>query len=785
MLCALAVVAREGVVTPESRTPVFASLPLYFEANHGQAGGEVQFLARGQACQFMVASTRAILTLSKMTGHTARGRHGLSHPMESRAVPYRSVFLEFLGANPDAQVTGEGGLPGKINYLLGNDPARWHAGVSTFTRVRVTGIYPGVDLVYYGNQRRLEYDFVVSPNADPGVIAVRFDGPEEIRVDGRGDLLLRVGAEEIRQPKPVLYQDIGGVRREIAGTYRFTDTRTVAFQIGEYDRSQPLVIDPVLSYSTYFGGSVSDVARAVAVDDAGFVYVAGETMSAALPATPGAFGTNYAGGTSAAGDAFIAKFDNSATSLVYLTYLGGRTSDGALALKVDAAGNAYVTGYTDSTNFPVVSALYTNLSGSPYPSVNLYPLDAFVAKLDASGSQLVYSTYLGGEALDEGIGIALDAAGNAYVAGYTESTNFPTRHATYTNYGGNGDGFIARLDAAGTNLVYSMFLGGTNQDVANDIATDAAGFAYLTGYTVSTNFPITNAVQSHLNNRTNATTAFDAFLTKLTPAGEALVFSTFLGGESHDVAYRLALDANAGVYMTGQTRSEDFPRSSTNLFSPVANGSSSSDVFVTKFDTNGQRIYSVMFGGRDADEGWDVAVDGHGQAYIVGLTASPDFPTRGTSGFLRDQNAGGTDAFVAQLDANAQQLRFSAYLGGRGTDFARGLDLDAAGNAYVVGETASANFPTNAPFQAIFGGVKDTFLAKLTAEPTLTVTEADGEVQVAWRAFAPDFVLQATTNIIAPVVWNNVPQTPVLTNGWHTVTLGATNGPWFFRLHRP
>jgi len=786
-----------------SRAGLFANLPLYFEVNRGQADGTVQFLARGKQCQFFVSPTEAVLSLNKIEASpsvpllggvrggfphtTTQSTPGLSQAgsaVRPTSVSSRAMRMTFVDANSNARVTGEGELPGKLNYFIGNDPAQWQKGVSLFTQVRVEQIYPGVSLVYYGNERRLEFDFQVAPQADPAAIAIRFEGPEKIRVDARGDLVLSLGHDEIRQPKPTIYQQVRGVRKEVSGAYRLTGKRTVTFKIGDYDRALPLVIDPVLSYSTYFGGSDSDTAWGVAVDTNGFVYVAGETRSAQL-ATPGAFQTTN-GGNNVFGDAFVAKFDNTATSLVYMTYLGGNADDFALALALDGAGNAYLTGYTDSTNFPLLSAIYTNLSGSNYPGVSIAPTDAFVAKLDPSGSNLVYSTYFGGSGSDLGIGIAVDAAGNACVVGYTESTNFPTVSALSTNYGGFGDAFAAKINPAGTALIYSTYLGGTNQDAAYDVATDLAGNAYVVGYTGSTNFPVTNAAQSRLNNTTNAFTASDAFITKITPSGSALVYSTFLGGTNNDRAFGLTLDSDANVYVTGSSLSDDFPRTSTNLASAVITNSPLPDVFVTKLSAVGTNwIYSVLFGGGGADEGWAVAVDSIGNAHVVGNTASLNFPTNNTSGFLRNVNSGGTDAFVSELNRNGTALVHSAYLGGAGGDLGYGISLDGAGNTYIAGETTSGNFPTFFAYQNTFKGVKDAFLAKIVPEPTLTATQSGGNVILAWRAFAPEFRLISNSSVANRFTWFYVNATPVLTNGWHTVTLGATNSALFFRLYLP
>jgi hypothetical protein len=768
--------------TGPARPRVMADLPLYFEVNRGQADPAVQFLARGQACQFFVSPTEAVLALRKMDAspavpllegvrsgfpRAAMGRAAANASAEGNALPAgpvasRVVRMKFVGANPGAGVAGEGELTGKINYFIGNDPAQWHRGVSTFARVRVQAIYPGVDLVYYGNQQRLEYDFVVAPRADPGAIAIRFDGPENIRVDARGDLVLSLGRGEIRQPGPMIYQDVGGVRKKISGGYQLAGRRTLRFKIGEYDRARPLVIDPVLSYSTYFGGDDSDTAWGVAVDTNGFVYVAGETLSAQL-ATPGAFQTTNAG-NNVFGDAFVAKFDNTASSLVYLTYLGGNADDFALALALDGAGNVYLTGYTDSTNFPLRSAIYTNLSGSPYPELPIGPTDAFVAKLDASGSNLVYSTFLGGSGLDLGIGIAVDPAMNVYVAGYTESTNLPTQHAFATNYAGGGDAFAVKIDATGTNVFYSMYLGGTNQSVANDVAADPGGNAYLVISDTTTNGSVFAVVQ------------------KLSPTGTPLNFYSALGDGGRIIPVRITRDTAGDVYIAGSVDFTNFPATSSFL----SDTNPSIDALLIKLAGNDlSPIYRVVMGGSGKDEARDVAVDAAGNAHVIGDTTSANFPTNNTSGFLRGVNSGGTDVFVAEVNSNGTALVYAAYLGGGGEDLGYGIAVDALDNTYIAGETTSADFPTLAARQTGFAGVKDAFLAKILqpARPTLAIAASGTNVVVTWPAIAPEFVLITHTNVQATNGWRIVDATPVVTNGQQAVTLPATNNSSFFDLY--
>ena len=487
LACLAGTAPAETIVAP-------AGLPLYFEANQGQAVSSANFIARGSDSQFLISPTGAQIVLRKAGAGPA------------------ALRMQFIGADARAQICGDAQLAGKINYLTGNDPARWKTGVPTFAAVRVADLYPGISLRYYGNHRQLEYDFTVAPGADPRAIRIHIEGADKLSFGPGGELVLALPGGEIRQPVPVIYQLANGARREIGGGYRILDAHTVAFTVNQYDPRLPLVIDPILGYSTYFGGNGYDTAWAVAVDTNGFVYVAGQTTSTQFApgkpfATPGAFQTNYAGG-GAYGDAFVAKFDNLGTNLIYLTYLGGSADDAALALAVDSSGDAYVAGATDSPNFPVKNAIYTNISGTIDPYQHGYLSDAFVAELNPGGSNLVYSTYLGGEATDVARGIAVDAVGNAYVAGYTYSTNFPTTsnafqkhlavtNSTYQRYY-NGNAFVTEISAGGSNLLYSSYLGGTNLDQARSVALGVSNCVYVAGYSGSPNFPTTNYIHQFI-----------------------------------------------------------------------------------------------------------------------------------------------------------------------------------------------------------------------------------------------------------------------------------------------
>ena len=720
-----------------------ASLPLYFEANQGQVDSPAQFIARGRDSQFLISSDAAQFVLCKMTA--------------SRAFSARAVRMQFVGANGRAQISGAEKLSGKINYLVGNNPARWQTGVATFAKLQIGEIYSGVNLTYYGNQRQLEYDFTVAPGVDSGVIKIHFDGADNISISPAGELVLNLGDSQIRQPQPFIYQTANGARQEISGGYKMLDAHTVGFAVGSYDHGLPLVIDPILSYSTYFGGTADDFAWKVAVDTNGFVYVTGGTLSAKL-GTVGAFQTNYAGGTYT-GDAFVAKFSNNGSNLVYYTYLGGSQDDIADSLALDNAGDVFLTGFTDSPDFPTNNALFPKIPGHSYPG-GLYNGDAFIAELDSTGSHLVYSTYLGGSGFvgnavipsrgDAGTGIALDSAGNAYIVGYTVSTNFPvvnplayhlagTTNALLNRLAGSYNAFLTKVGPGGTNILYSTYFGGTNIDEATGVAVDSAGNAYVTGFTDSTNFPTTtNAFQTVLGGSTNIAVVNNAFVAKFAPSGTNLIYSTFLGGINGDQAFGIAVDGAGNAYVTGGTTSPNFPNTATNvpgLFNELTNNLSgfiiTTNTFLAKLGPNGTNIlYSAVFGGFAGDTGYGVAVDPAGEAFVTGAASSTNFPTLNALGLLATTNSGGDDVFVTAFNTNGTALLYSVELGGANNDIGYGLALDPLGNAYIVGQTFSSNFRTNNALHAALNGPSDAFLAKiiLTVLPPEITTQPTNQM---------------------------------------------------------
>jgi hypothetical protein len=698
-------VASEQTSGPVSATErrvgrAYGSLPLSFEANRGQTDRRVKFLARGAGYSLFLTATQAVVELGTPSVPAGRSR------LEGKAAQVSVLRMGLVGANTHPRVLGRDRLPGRANYLLGHDLARWQAGVPTYERILYPDVYHGVDLLYYGTQGQLEFDFDLAPGADPRSIGFRFRGADGLRLDAGGDLLVKLAGGELRLGSPHIYQDLDGIRREVPGGYSLTSRGEIGFHVAEYDASEPLVIDPVLLYATYLGGMGIDGGNGIAVDGSGAAYVVGATNSTNFPTTTGQLHIK------GSFDAFVTKLNSTGSGLLYSTYLGGSGSDFGLGVDVDAAGNTYVTGFTESTNFPTKTP-FQGSSGGGFE-------DAFVTKLNSTGSGLLYSTYLGGADLDTGAGIAVDSAGSAYVTGTTASTNFPTTMGAFQGAfgGGDVDGFVAKFNPTGSSVAYSTYLGGAGAENSDGIAVDGLGNAYVTGATESADFPTTaGAFQPAL-----APGRFgDAFVTKLNPTGRSLVYSTFLGGSSGDSAYAIAVDSATSAYVAGQTDSTNFPTASP--FQPASAGVA--EAFVTKLNpSGGGLVYSTYLGGSSEDGARGIAVDALSSAYVTGFTESFDFHT--ASPFQPAFGGGEADAFVTKLNPSGGGLVYSTYLGGGGTgsigDSANGIAVDhmANPNAYVTGATDARDFPvTMGAFQASFGGGQgDGFVAKI-ANPSM------------------------------------------------------------------
>lgn len=736
-LAALTLVLFPFIATAQTISP--ANLPLYFEGNNDQT----EFLSSGNGYQFAISASGVHIALRDTRAHAATADMG------------------FVGANTEAQIRGGGETAGKVNYFIGNNPSQWQTGLPTFGNVQVTELYPGINMVFHGNQRQLEYDFTIAPGADPNAIKMRFNGVGRISITSGGDLVLKIGTHELRQPKPEIYQTISGARKVIAGGYKILDSGTVAFETAGYDHALPLVIDPVLGYSGYFGGNLSDTATGLVLGPSNCICIAGETLSTKF-STIGAAQTNYAGGQFN-GDAFVAKMDQTGTNLIYLTYLGGSYEDAAFGLAVDTNGDAFVTGYTDSPNFPTTNALYPTIRGKPNPLFgNIYPANAFVAELNPNGTNLIYSTYLGGTNQNAATSIAVDSSDNAYVVGYTYSGDFPVTNAFQShlacsnNIYLNGNGFVTEIASNDTSLLYSTFLGGTNYDVAEGVALDSSNDVLVVGYTGSFNFPTTNTPGNYPNakylsgitNRVPGYNTYDGFVTKFPPFSTKptnLIYSMFLGGTNDDAAFGVAADAAGNAYVTGWTASTNFPviNPPPGLWSFLTtNGNAgpvASNVFLTKITPDGSLITnSVVFGGPYSSTGYRVAVDGAGDAFVVGWEDASNFPTVNAFGSLLATNSngrGGFDAFVTGIGADWTNVWYSVCLGDLAYTYGYGIALDSETNVYVTGATDYTNYPTfntgrysfngtnvingaNYIDGTHFTGTNDAFITKITFAPS-------------------------------------------------------------------
>jgi hypothetical protein len=662
----------------------YSRLPIRFEANDGQTDAKVKFLSRGGGYGLFLTQSEAVLTLRK---EDASGGPGAQS----------TVRMKLIGADPAPQMEGLDELPGRSNYIIGKDESRWRRNVVSFAKVRYRSVYPGIDLIYYGNQRQLEYDFVVAPNADPNLIRLSFDGADQIQIDAQGELVLKTASGEVRQRKPVAYQEVDGGRREIASRYALKGKQEVVFELGEYDRARPLVIDPVMAYSTFLGGSDNEYALSIAVDAAGNTYVSGLTFSLDFP-TANPLQPNP-GGT---GDVFVVKLNPEGSALVYSTYLGGSNYDEGDSIVVDEDGNAYVTGWTKSSDFPTKNPLQPDPAGGPFFD------DLFVTKLNADGAALVYSTYLGGSFQDVGLDLAIDNERNVYIAGFTNSSDFPTVNPLQPTFAGFSDVFVAKLKADGSALVYSTYLGGRGTDLVAAIAVDGSGCLYLTGETSSNDFPMANPLKPSHPVGDN-----DVFVTKISADGAALAYSTYLGGDAFEGGGDIVVDAFGVAYVTGFTSSTNFP--TVNPLQPILSGPS--DAFLTKFDQTGSALlYSTYLGGTGGDRGNGIALDSQNKVYVTGETVSNDFPTVDAAQPIPD-NLDPHNGFVAKLKADGSGLIYSSYLGGKGQDGGGQISVDARGNAHVLGFTVSDDFPaTPQAIQRQFGGGDwDGFITKISA----------------------------------------------------------------------
>jgi uncharacterized protein (TIGR03437 family) len=785
---------------PNARTArlTLQALPWRFEPNRGQAPADAAFVARGADYEVLISAQGPVMRFRR-----PGGKLGV-------------LGTVIRNGNRRAVITGERPSTAHANYIIGNQPEKWLENIGGFDRVRYADVYPSIDLVFYGNERSLEFDFEVKPGGDPSRIELSWTGAGKVRKDSEGNLLIPAAGGDLRWAKPVIYQTNGGARAEVAGGFRLHNN-IAAFDISGYDRSRTLIIDPAIAFSTYLGGAGNDSVHGVAVDGSGNILVAGVTSSTSLPTTSTVAQPGYSGSSqdTITGDAFVASLNPSGAGLNWITYLGGNGDDLAYGIVVDVSGNPYITGMTNSLNFPVKNAAFGSFLGAGGNKLN--PLgDAFLVKLNTSG-QIAYSTYFGGSADDWGMAVAVDGSSAAYIAGFTLSTNLPVGASSwqkgYKGNGGNpdyctgcgpvitsGDAFAAKFDANGK-LVWTTYVGGSKDDFATSIAVDKTG-VYLAGSTQSADFPVSaGAFQTQYGGASNVQAQpnmhmGDGFVVKLDLNGANLLYGTYLGGSGDDGIYGLAVDSNGAAYVTGATVSPNLPIS-TGAFQSAFKGPASAplvtghptfvygDGFAAKLNPTGTAlVYSTYFGGSGDDVGQSIAVDAAGNAYITGQTTSKDFPITGgaiQSAYAGDggENQAIGDAFLLQLDPKGGIELYATYLGGSRNDAGAGIAIDANGNAWIAGYTLSQNFPTSkGAFQTAFAGSNrlgipygDAFVAKISGLSTTSTTPA-----ITPNGVVPVYS-SATT--LQPGSWfsiygNNLASATTVWNGNFPTNLGGT-----------
>jgi hypothetical protein len=715
--------------------PGFGNVPSFFEANTGQHDASVRFKARtSSGYSLFLTATEAVYVVPEKKQHS-REKIVKTRTLDDSSSREAAVRMRLNGANPNSRSQGLNELPGKMNYVLGGTQTKSRTNIPTYQSVRMDDVYQGIDVIWRGIAAdKVQYDFVVRPNADPNAIEWRVEGADKVSLNDEGDLLIATEFGTIRQQKPYSYQETDGVKTEVASRFILNgdSPNSIGFLVGDYDPARTLVIDPSVNlsngaFSTYLGGSSSDAAYSTAVDALGNIYVTGGTFSSGFPTTSGTYDTSQNGSE----DVFVTKFNRTGTQLIYSTFIGGSAQDRGIDIDVDAAGNAYIGGETQSSGYPTTSGAYdTSYTGSG---------EAIVTKLSADGTTLVFSTFFGGNIEETISGIRVDSSGNVFVAGLTYSTvGFPVTSGAFQTFrDGFNDAFVSKFNSTGTALIYSTLIGGDGEDAARRLDIDSSGNAYITGYTLPDDGPVPPPINIPYPTTSGAydTTVngeYDAFATKFNSTGTALIYSTLIGGSSTDIGFGIAVDSTGDAYITGYSFDDvtDYPTTS-GAYDTTANGGV--DVVVTRFNSTGTALVFSTFVGPGI--GYDVTLDSEGSPYITGNGYS-GYPT--TSGAFQTTYGGSTDAMMTLLKSDGSDLAYSTFLGGSSNETGYDIAVDSFGNAIVAGATNSTNYPTIAgSYDTSQNGGADAILTKLGSNCQKPIADYDGDNKTDLSYFRP------------------------------------------------
>jgi hypothetical protein len=736
LIVAASAAQQTGVIQRPQPAAAYGKLPMTFEVNQGQTSAKAKFIARGQRYSAFLTAGGMLLSLRSARVTPAPASRTLSET-HGRS---RNTLLQFnlLGAAQNPFVVGEDQQPGRANYFFGKDPKRWHTNVPTYGKVRYKNLYPGIDLVYHGNHQQLEYDFEVSGGGNPNLIQFEIKGANDIHLDSDGNLIAKVNGGDLRFQSPIIYQESQGQHLAVRGQYVLKDSAHIGFQVARYDVSKPLVIDPVLLYSTYLGGSGTEYPTGIAVDSGGNVYVGGYTDSTDFEST------TFGSPTPSVDHVFVAKLDPTGSTLLYADYLGGENADEGLAVALDGTNNVYIAGTTASTQFPMVTPYEGTIPGTN---------SAFLSKISPDGSSLLYSTYLGGSGDEVVSGVAVDSTGSALLAGYTDSTDFPVSNAYQATASANAGGvygnygFLTKFSSNGASLAYSTYLAGAANVILNcvnqvqcwpqpnsyitGLALDSADSAYVAGNTNTYDFPVTSG--AYMGTNTIQSDGAVGFVSKFSNSGN-LQYSTYFyeaSGALTDLA-AIAVDGSGAAYITGMALSDGtFPLTSTTICDPAVYAQGCNYGFISKFDPTGSTLsYSTYLGPNNYAEPAALQIDTYHDAYVVATTWSNSFSLVNPIETYTNGN-NGYEVLVAEIDPTATSELWATYLDGSQDSYAAGLALDSNGDAFVLGMTDSTDLPTTqSGAQTVYGGGNlDAFVMKIGAASAPAVSIAPNSLQ--------------------------------------------------------